>query len=138
MAQENDSGGDILLRLTSEQRLQIYREEKRRIGKTDPRVSRKIKFHFAVYLFGCIVLYSGIVNSLVELVRTGQLKYKPNPDSFYIFVKSAFILFAPYFTAFLCAFLCFLVLLPFLIFTRAKWYNDLIDYLQNWMNDDAK
>jgi hypothetical protein len=65
----------------------------------------------AVYLVGCLLLYFGIANALMDLCATGTWGLKPEPDLFLSFVDAAVTLIRPA----LVVFLPFIVLLTLTI-----------------------
>lgn len=79
------SDNDTLLRLTADQRQQVYKEEKEKIKQTAPTFSKKTKLYIALYALGCAVIYSGIIDSLTNLVDTGRWQHKTD---IYFFTSS--------------------------------------------------
>jgi len=75
-----ESDGLVLWRLTADQRQQIYEEEKRRMEQSAPKLSRNAKTQISVYLLGCVLIYFGIVQSLMNFARTRQWSYRPETD----------------------------------------------------------
>lgn len=128
----DDSDKDILCRLTSDQRLQIYNEEKHRINQVSPRVSKRTKLLISIYLLGCVLLYFGIPQSFLESIGTKQLIYKPERDIFTSLLWSIMQLIRPFLAIFIC------VIPLFLVFGWWGWGNALADYLRKVMNDDSE
>ncbi len=64
---EDDTDAAALWRLSAEQREQIYEDEKRRIKHDAPTFSKKTKIITAVYILGCLLLYFGVTNAVIEL-----------------------------------------------------------------------
>lgn len=74
---KHDSDNNVFWRLTADQRRQIYNEEKERIEQTAPLFSQKTKLRIALYILGCVIIYSGIDNTIVDLLfDTGHWHFK--------------------------------------------------------------
>lgn len=92
----DDTDTAALWRLTVEQRRQIYEEEKRRIAETTPTFSKKTKIIAAVYLLGCLLLYFGITNAVMEFWNNSVWKLEPESDFFESLVEAAVTLIRPF------------------------------------------
>ena len=77
-----DSDKDILMRLTAEQRQQVYEEEKERIKQTAPTFSENTKICIALYILGCIVILTGLIPTISHFFETGKWQYKK--DTFFL------------------------------------------------------
>ena len=82
------------------QRRRIYEEEKRSIEleqeRSAPLFSKRTKIVAGVYLLGCVLIYFGIPQSIIELCGTGQWKYQPETEFFGVLVGSAVQLIRPF------------------------------------------
>jgi hypothetical protein len=94
----NTSQDDLvdLWRLTAEQRRQIYEEEKRRIAETSPMFSKMTKIIVAIYVLGCLLLYSGVTQAVVGFWCTHTWKLQPEPDFFWSLLGAAVSLTRPF------------------------------------------
>lgn len=92
---QNKNENVDLWRLTDEQRIQVYEEEKRRIKQNSPIFSKKTKIYISVYLLGCLLLYFGITNAAMDFWSTKKWNIQPEPDLFYSLFDAAILLIRP-------------------------------------------
>lgn len=93
---EDDPKTDLLWRLTADQRRQVYEEEKRRIEQAASTFSNKTKTLIGVYLFGCVLIYFGITESIVEFWQKRQWVNKPGADIVPLLVNAVVELSRPF------------------------------------------
>ena len=90
------------------ERRRIYEEEKRSIEleqkRSAPLFSKQTLIVAGVYLLGCVLIYSGIPQSLLDWCGTGQWKYQPETEFFYVLVGSAVQLIRPFLAAWMIGF----------------------------------
>ena len=116
-----DSDKDILMRLTPEQRQQVYEEEKERIKQTAPTFSRKTKICIALYILGCVVILTGLIPTISHFFDTGKWQYQKDTfflgDSIEYMIGGAMSLLRPLVVGFATVFIIYMPLyLIFMIF----------------------
>jgi hypothetical protein len=84
------------------QRRQIYEEEKRSIEQSAPLLSKRTKIMAGVYLLGCVLIYFGIPQSVIDFCGTRQWKYQPETDIFRSLVNAAAELARPFIAVVIC------------------------------------
>lgn len=125
---KNDFENNIFLQLTPEQKKYIYNEEKHRIEQSSPFLSKRAKFYIAFYFLGCVLIYFGIAQSLIEFWGTGKLEYKPETNIFESLLNSAIELIRPFLAVFFLTW-------PFLIiYGLWVWGSDLFEYMRKIFN----
>lgn len=93
---------ELLWQLTTEQRHEVYEQEKRRIEESAPAFSKRTKFFFALYILGCVLLYFGIPQSFIDFCGTRQWTYQPEKDIFVSIVNGAIELIRPFLAVLIC------------------------------------
>jgi hypothetical protein len=121
---KGDSDKNILLQLTREQRLQIYKEEKERIKPQQKRLSGNKRIIILLYIIGLVGAFFG--KTVTELFSTGHLIFKPNSEFLGQLLNSVFILFMPLLAGFGVIFFFYMPL--YLISTLIFNFN-LTEYL---------
>ena len=89
--------------LTDEQRQQIYEQEKERIEKTSPMLSKRTKILIAIYFLGCLLIYFGVMRSLLDFWNTRQWAYQPESDIFLSLLNAIIELVRPFLAVWLIA-----------------------------------
>jgi hypothetical protein len=106
----NEPNENTLRVLTADQRQQIYEEEKSRLEQFAPKLSKNAKVQIAVYIFGCVLVYFGIAQSLLEFATTGQWSYsKPETNLFMTLFNAVWILAGPLAAGYLFGVPCYVV-----------------------------
>ncbi|PKN39052.1 MAG: hypothetical protein CVU62_02320 [Deltaproteobacteria bacterium HGW-Deltaproteobacteria-2] len=119
------SDKNILLQLTREQRLQIYKEEKERIKPEQKWLSDKNKrIIIILYIIGLVTAYFG--KTFIELFKTGQWNYKPNSEIILQLLNSVFLLFMPLIAGFATV---FIIYMPIMMVSLLIFDFDLTGYL---------
>jgi hypothetical protein len=95
-ASKNNFDKNILFQLTAEQRKYIYDEEKRRIKQSTPILSKQAKVYIIFYFLGCVLLYFGIAQSLIEFIGTGKWRFQPETSIFNTLLNSIIELIRPF------------------------------------------
>jgi len=122
---------DVLWRLTADQRQQIYEEEKRRIEQSPKQLSRNAKTQIAVYLFGCVLIYFGIAQSLLDFTGTRQWLYRPETVLPLSLFNAAWELARPFAAGYLFGVPCYLV-----VFVLREYSPALLRFLKRSTNSD--
>ena len=95
MSLQEDTEKVALWSLTTEQRRQVYEEEKNRIEMASPLFSKRTKIIVAVYLLGCLLLYFGVSTAAIEFWSTRTWKLQPEPEFFDSLLEAAVTLIRP-------------------------------------------
>lgn len=104
------------LGLTAEQRRRIYEEEKHLIEQSAPYISKRKASIIVIYCLGCLIIYSGILQALINLMGNGRWVYHREVGFFYELFNAAFFLSKP-----LIGFIVFA--LPVAILLEFIWPN---------------
>jgi hypothetical protein len=133
---QDDADTTNLWRLTAEQRRQIYEEEKRRIEHTTPTFSKRTWIIAAVYLLGCLLLFFGITNAVMDFWSTHTWNLKPESDFFESLIEAAVTLIRP----FLAVVLTFwaVVIPPAIVWGLWLWGADIPRFLKRLVNRDDR
>jgi uncharacterized membrane protein len=83
--QKNESGEDTWFWMTAKQRHE-----------------QRYKIWVAVYLIGCVLIYFGIPQTLINFSSTHELTYHPQKDMFLTLLNAAIVLIGPVAVVFLC------------------------------------
>jgi hypothetical protein len=119
-------------RLTAEQRQQIYEEERRRIADKAPAFTKKTKIIAAVYLLGCLLIYFGITNAVMDFWSTHTWKLKPESEFFESIIGATVTLIRP----FLAVVLTFwaVAIPPGIVLGLWCWRADIVRFLKRLVN----
>jgi uncharacterized membrane protein HdeD (DUF308 family) len=111
-------------------------EEKRRIADTSPLFSKKTKIIAAVYLLGCLLLYFGITNAVMDFWSTHTWKLKPESDLVESLFEAAVTLIRP----FLAVVLTFwaVAIPPLIVLGLWSWGADIVRFLKRLVNRDNR
>ncbi len=106
----SDDRREIYWQLTASERELVYEMEKRRIRDSGELFSRKTRniiiICVSVYLFGCILIYFGIISSAIEYWTTGRWVYKPEKTLLQSLVNSLIELARPVIVTFGAVVVC--------------------------------
>lgn len=92
-------------------------------------MSKRTKIIIGVYLFGCLLLYFGTVNTLTHFCDTKQLKYLPEKNLLSSLVESAVCLLRPFLAVVICG---WAIIIPLALFLHGA---DIYRFIRNKLNN---
>jgi hypothetical protein len=134
MNTSEDNSDTGLWRLTSDQRHQIYEEEKRRIEQSAPMLSKQTKIVAGVYLLGCVLIYFGIPRSGMDFYLTRQWTYQPETDIFRSLVNAALELTRPFIAVVICGWA--VAIPPLLVWGLWSYGEDIVRFFRRLFHRD--
>ena len=115
---------------TIKQRRRIYEEEKRSIELSAPAVmfSKRTKIVAGVYLLGCVLIYFGIPQSVLDFCGTRQWKYQPETDIFRSLGNAALELIRPFIAVVVCGWA--VAIPPLLVWGLWSYGEDIVRFFR--------